>query len=87
MLPGKRTELSGQSERQHEVIAGNQLLRLLVYPALRFVRLAVRAVAMATGVRQIALFGAVVAGKFHPGAGKGGKTRYLPLHPAASGLI
>jgi len=68
MLPGKRTELGGQSERQHEVIAGNQLLRLLAYPALRFVRLAVRAVAMATGVRQIALFGAVVAGKFHPGA-------------------
>ncbi|CAH1091358.1 hypothetical protein NTG1052_860032 [Candidatus Nitrotoga sp. 1052] len=31
-------------------------------------RLAVRAVAMSTGVRQIALFGAVIAGKFHPGA-------------------
>ena len=68
MLPGKRMELGGQSERHHEVIAGNQLLRLLVYPALRLVRLAVRAVAMSTGVRQIALFGAVIAGKFHPGA-------------------
>ena len=40
MLPGERAELGRQGERHHEVIAGNQLLRLLVYPALRLVRLA-----------------------------------------------
>lgn len=68
MLPGKRTELGGQGERYHKVIAGNLLLQLLVYPALRFKRLAVRAMAMSTGVRQIALFPAVITGKFHPGA-------------------
>ena len=73
MLPGKRMELGGQSERHHEVIAGNQLLRLLVYPALRLVRLAVRAMAMSTGVRQIALFLAVITGKL-----------YLVAHAAAT---
>ena len=51
MLPGQRPELSGQGERHHEVIAGNQLLRLLVYPALRLVRLAMRARTMSAGVR------------------------------------
>lgn len=34
MLPGQRTELGGQGERHHKVIAGNQILQLLVYPAL-----------------------------------------------------
>ena len=66
--PGKPTELGGQGKRYHEVIAVNQLLRLLVHPALRLMRLTMRAVAMSTGMRQIAMFGAVMAGKFHPGA-------------------
>ncbi|CAH1197255.1 conserved hypothetical protein [Candidatus Nitrotoga sp. BS] len=66
--PGKPTELGGQGERYHEVIAGNQLLRLLVYPALRLMRLTMRAVAMPTGMRQIALLLAMITTQLHLGA-------------------
>lgn len=67
VVPGQRTELGGQGERDHEVIAGNQLFQLLIYPALRLMCLTMRAMAMPAGMWQKALLRAVVTGKLHLG--------------------
>lgn len=49
--PGQCTELCGQGEGDHEILARHQFLQLLVDPALRFVGLALRAMPVAAGMR------------------------------------
>lgn len=59
MLPNQRAQLGGQGERDQEVAPRHQCLGLTLNPALALKVLAVRAIAVATGMRHYGLLTAV----------------------------
>ena len=76
MLPGQRPEFGGQGEGHQEVVAGHQPLGLLLDPALALKVLAVRATAVAAGVRHGELLLAARALREHPGGHAGAAVRH-----------
>lgn len=68
---GQRPELGRHGEGEQEVLGGDLLLHLALQPLLTLVVLAVRAVAMAAGVRHALVVCAFAAPDLHHGAGRG----------------
>jgi hypothetical protein len=71
MRPGQRPQLGRQGEGQEKMLAGHLLLELALQPLLALMVLAVRTVAMATGVRHEELFVTVATLRLHPWAERG----------------
>ena len=65
MLPNQGAQLSRHSERDQKVAARHQGLRLALNPALALKVLAVRTIALPTGMRHHALLGAVATAGQH----------------------
>jgi hypothetical protein len=66
MLPGQKPEFFGQGKGQQEIRGGDLFLKLTLKPSLAFIMLAMRAAAMAAGMRHKDLAFAVLAlGQHH----------------------
>jgi hypothetical protein len=61
MLPSQGTQFFGQSEGQHKILGWHLFVELSFQPLLAFIVLAMRTIAMSTGMRDEDLFFAAVA--------------------------
>jgi hypothetical protein len=60
MLPSQGTQFFGQSEGQHKILGWHLFVELSFQPLLAFIVLAMRTIAMSTGMRDEDLFFAAV---------------------------
>jgi len=71
MLLGQRTQFFGQGEGQQEILGGHSFFELPFQPLLGLMMLAMRTIAMATGMWDEHLFFAAIALRQHHGALRG----------------
>jgi len=65
MLPGQRPKLSRQGEGQQKILGRHLFLKLPFQPLLAFIVLAMRTIAMSTGMRDEDLFFTAIAKRHH----------------------